>query len=309
MVYFSFPKKNKTFISCPCQSSSKSLLATLHYQYYTLSLCSTNFLTNSQKFQNLIVMKKIEMKSSNLDLSLDDIINKNKAKIRSDRGLTGTGAGTTVTRDAVLSSEPGDHCVRRFVNREQTRPSPYPMRASTMMPIRSGGGFKEESEAKIYISNLHYAVSTTDIQLLFSDVGELRSQSIHYDRSGRSKGTAEVVFARRIDALAAIKKYNNLPLDGKPMVLELVGGDLLLHSTETGIMAEPVDTVFNRLSRDGGREDIDARGWRHSGLCDREFTQTRDQGRDLGEKPTAEDLNADMERYRLEAINLKKLFR
>lgn len=38
-----------------------------------------------------------------------------------------------------------------------------------------------------------------------------------------SQGTAEVVYMRQSDAVAAMKKYNNMKLDGKPMRLELVG--------------------------------------------------------------------------------------
>lgn len=37
------------------------------------------------------------------------------------------------------------------------------------------------------------------------------------------QGTAEVVFARRGDAVAAVKKYNNVQLDGKPMKIEILG--------------------------------------------------------------------------------------
>ncbi|KAG1339192.1 putative THO complex subunit [Cocos nucifera] len=58
---------------------------------------------------------------------------------------------------------------------------------------------------------------------LFSDSGNLKHYSIHYSRSGRSKGTAEVVFSRRGDALAAVKRYNDVLLDGKSMKIEFVG--------------------------------------------------------------------------------------
>ncbi|KAL5204806.1 hypothetical protein ABZP36_009677 [Zizania latifolia] len=61
---------------------------------------------------------------------------------------------------------------------------------------------------------------------LFSEVGVLKHYSINYDRSGRSKGTAEVVFSRRSDALAAVKRYNNVQLDGKPMKIEVIGTNI-----------------------------------------------------------------------------------
>jgi THO complex subunit 4 len=103
------------------------------------------------------------------------------------------------------------------------------------------------------------------MQELFSELGDLKRYSINYDRSGRSKvqmlsydllpisyihlisgsltfvvpctsqGTAEVLFARRSDAVAAVKKYNNVQLDGKPMKIELVG-----TNTPTAAAALPV---------------------------------------------------------------------
>lgn len=40
-----------------------------------------------------------------------------------------------------------------------------------------------------------------------------------------SQGLAEVVFVKRSDALAAMKRYNNVRLDGKPMKIEIIGAN------------------------------------------------------------------------------------
>jgi hypothetical protein len=40
------------------------------------------------------------------------------------------------------------------------------------------------------------------------------------------QGTAEVVFSTKAEALAALKKYNNVHLDGKPMKIEVIGTNI-----------------------------------------------------------------------------------
>ncbi|MBA0726307.1 hypothetical protein Golax_002141 [Gossypium laxum] len=188
-------------------------------------------------------------------------------------------------------------------------------------------------EAKLYISNLDSGVSNEDIKVLFSEVGDLKRYSINYDKSGRSKGTAEVVFFRQADAFAAIKRYNNVQLDGKPMTIELVGANVVMSAsvppTKSGILRAP-NMASRRVLEDsyfdthiwlfvvkydswtwatGDLEKIGVgRGWVRGGVSCR-FGRGRghEHERDgpIGKKLSAEDLDADLDKYHLEATRIK----
>lgn len=66
-------------------------------------------------------------------------------------------------------------------------------------------------------------MALTQLQDLFESIGDVKRANVNFDKSGRSLGTATVVFSRRGDAVAALKKYNNVPLDDQPMKISLVG--------------------------------------------------------------------------------------
>ena len=67
------------------------------------------------------------------------------------------------------------------------------------------------------MANLDSKVDYSDIQELFSQVGELQGTAVHYGRYGKSLGTAEVTFAQYPDAVKAVERFQGFFLKGQPM--------------------------------------------------------------------------------------------
>ncbi|KAK9106024.1 hypothetical protein Scep_022868 [Stephania cephalantha] len=194
--------------------------------------------------------------ANSLDMSLDDLIkNRNISERGRGRGSTRRGRGR-VGSFGRGSGRAGGNMIRRGTLRANTRPSSFAIAkpfsrnkdftwqhdlfAEGMV---AAGYSTIETGTKLYVSNLDYGVTNEDIKELFSEIGELKRYTVHYDRNGRPSGSAEVVFTKRADALAAMKRYNNVQLDGKAMKIEIIGTN----------MGMPVSTLVNVIGGANGR--------------------------------------------------------
>lgn len=78
----------------------------------------------------------------------------------------------------------------------------------------------------VAVSNLHPGVTQADITELFETVGPLKRAYLRKKGPNVKSGDAEVVFENMEDALDAIRRYNNVPLDNQPLHITLVTGHI-----------------------------------------------------------------------------------
>lgn len=147
----------------------------------------------------------------------------------------------------------------------------------------SNGGIKlvtNPNITKMNVSNLDFGVTQNDMRELFSSVGQLKHVALHYDRNGRSQGTCEIIFENRQDALSAFKSYNGVPLDGRSMLLELMGEPTQMN------FSQPRDNARDNTEQNNRREKKEA-------VSD-------------NKNKTAEDLDKELDAYLTEGASKSK---
>ncbi|XP_054897175.1 THO complex subunit 4-like isoform X2 [Poeciliopsis prolifica] len=232
-----------------------------------------------------------------MSMSLDEIIKMNKREGRGGEGggfrrggSSGRAGGASRPLPAARSGENNFHRDRNNRAAPYTRPRELPDKWQHDMFEENEGGGSTVSErtvdgsSKLLISNLDFGVSDSDIKELFEEFGPIKTASVHYDRSGRSKGMADVYFVNKADAVKAMKNYNGVPLDGRPMKIQQESSEVQTQSSSRG---------FDRSRL--GQPRFERRPGGSSGGF-------RGRGRGSERKPqlSAEELDAQLDAYKSE---------
>lgn len=257
-----------------------------------------------------------------IDQSLDDIIKKNKGprgggrgRGRGGRGGGGGGRGGGGARRVPGGrggggASRGGRGGRRGGGRGAPR-SPY-VRGNADRSWdhdmydgpRRGGIASPMASAKLVVSNLDFGVSNNDVTELFSEFGRLKNAVVHYDKSGRSLGSADVIFERKSDAIKAMKQYNGVPLDGRPMNIQLATSEVNPVGSRLG--KSPMRRSFEGRrgggGGGGGRVGKPGRGASGRGGNKRGGRGAGGRGgrgakKESGPPPTSEDLDKEMDAY------------
>ena len=73
---------------------------------------------------------------------------------------------------------------------------------------------------KLYVGNLAYETSETDLQALFGQAGQVESVRVMRDKAtGQARGFAFVEMANETDAQAAIDRIHELEVSGRRIVV------------------------------------------------------------------------------------------
>lgn len=248
------------------------------------------------RYAQAVSMKMVDK----IEMSLDDIIKQNKGGRVRGGARRGRGTGSPRRGARGTSRISG---VMRGRNRGGITRSTLPytrgdVNSAWKHDMFEGvkkvgrGAIGSTGITKLLVSNLDFGVSDSDIQELFSEFGPLKSAAVHYDRSGRSLGSADVIFERRADAVKAMKQYNGVPLDGREMNIQVATSEI------------PVPTTVRGGARIGGNSFVQRpqtryRGSRGMGATRGRGSVRRGRGgsRQVTKTPTAEELDAELEAY------------
>jgi len=157
-----------------------------------------------------------------------------RARGRTTRGvrgtrMRGTGRGRPMSRDTNM--------IRGVNNRSSIYRQPMKrglsnsciqmggrwrsMNNGRMEPLNRRNNVNIQTTGKVIVSNLGDHVTSDDVKEIFEKTGTITQAFVKFDKSGKSTGTAEVVYARKNDARIAQRDLDGAQVDGKTIRVNL----------------------------------------------------------------------------------------
>lgn len=149
------------------------------------------------------------------DVNMMDVVTKRrptKSIKKKRRSSSGVKTKLAKSKEVQVANSILDQAIKSFHEQTGTKPA---------KSVGTSGVAAGSAGTKVTVTNLDPGVTNIDVSELFGAVGPLKRALVVYDKNGRSTGIAEVIFENSNDALEAIKKYNGVPLDNRPLQISL----------------------------------------------------------------------------------------
>ncbi|KAL2157825.1 hypothetical protein VTH06DRAFT_5094 [Thermothelomyces fergusii] len=106
---------------------------------------------------------------------------------------------------------------------------------------------------RLYVGNIHFSITETDLQNVFEPFGELEFVQLQKDENGRSRGYGFVQFRDASQAREALEKMNGFDLAGRPIRVGLGNDKFTPESTANLLRGFQGQNQGSAFSGAGGR--------------------------------------------------------